>query len=86
MKAINTQKILFLVLIICSFNINKPQMTIFPNDYRAPDNVWGDELTIPIESNRWVAYAWSVGTTGYRDERLGIYYEPNRVSWNILFD
>ncbi len=67
-------------LIISFLELINSQMNIFPNNYLPADDIWQDDISNPGEVNKWVAYAWKVDTAGYRDERLGIYYEPTNVS------
>lgn len=53
-------------------------LTYDPLTHRNGNDIWGDELLIPTESNRWIMYAWTLkntGAAGYRDETLGVFYQ-----------
>lgn len=63
-------------------------LTYDPFTHRTGNDIWGDELVTPTESNRWIMYAWTLkntGAAGYRDETLGVFYQAYPVSnFNIV--
>lgn len=69
--------VLFIILNL--MHQHKQGMTFLPDTTNSFDYPYVDDIATPTEANRFIMYAYSMGSSMYTDQRRAINYLPNQM-------